>query len=58
MLTFWGEFALGCLAVYALICYLVGLIPSPKRSSTAKSVDNGLQGSNRERSQAKFYGWY
>ena len=57
-MTFWGEFSLGCLVAYALGCYLGSLIPSPKRSSTAKSVDNGLQGSNRERSESKFYGWH
>ena len=57
-MTFWEEFALGCLAVYAAMSWVISLIPSSKRSSTAKSVDNGLQGSNRERSQAKFYGWH
>ena len=58
MLTFWGWFALGWLAVYALGSWVISLVPSPKRSNKAKSVDNGLQGSNRERSQAKFYGWH
>ena len=57
-MTFWGEFSLGCLVAYALSCYLVGLIPSPKRSSRAEKTEHGLEGGNRERSQAKFYGWY
>ena len=58
MLTFWGEVSLTCLAVYALSCYLVGLIPGPKRSNKAEKAEHGLEGGNRERSQSKFYGWY
>ena len=58
MLTFWGEFTLGCLGVYMIGCYLLSLIPSPKRTSKAESVDHGLHGSNRERSESSFYGWH
>ena len=57
-MTFWGEFVLGCLAVYALGCYMLSLIPNPKRTSKVEKVDHGLHGSNRERSQSKFYDWH
>jgi hypothetical protein len=57
-MTFWGEFSLGCLVAYALSCYLVGLIPGPKRDREAKSMDHGLHGGNREKSESKFYGWH
>ena len=58
MLTFWGEFSLGCLVAYALSCYLGSLVPSPKRDRKVNSAEHGLEGGNRERSQSKFYGWY
>ena len=58
MLTFWGWFALGWLAVYALGSWVISLIPSPKRSNKAEKAEHGLHNSNRERSQAKFYGWH
>lgn len=57
-MTFWGEFSLGCLVAYALSCYLGSLMPSPKRDRKVNSAEHGLEGGNRERSQAKFYGWY
>ena len=44
--------------VYMIGCYLLSLIPSPKRNSKSESVDHGLQGSNREKSESKFYDWY
>ena len=59
MLTFWGEFALVCLAAYVLACWLISKIPSPKRQAAdVASAADSLQGGNRERSQSKFYGWY
>ena len=58
MLTFWGEFSLGCLAVYALGSWVISLIPSPKRSNKAEKAEHGLYGGNRERSESSFYGWH
>ena len=49
MLTFWGELALGCLAVYALGSWVISLVPSPKRSNKAEKAEHGLEGGNRER---------
>ena len=57
-MTFWGEFTLGCLGVYMIGCYLLSLIPAPKRDREAKSMDHGLQGGNRERSESSFYEWH
>lgn len=57
-MTFWGEFALGWLVTYTLSCYLVSLIPGPKRDREAKSMGHGLHGGNREKSEPKFYGWH
>ena len=59
MITFYGELALATLAVYALACWLISKIPSPKRTSgKVASVTDTLADGNREKSESKFYGWH
>ncbi len=58
MITFWGEVGMSCLVVYAMGCYLISMLPSPKLASKGANLDCGLQGSNKESSQSKYHGWY
>ena len=57
MLTFWGEFSLGCLVAYAGACWLISKLPSPKRTIKQGGQDHGLHGSNRERAVNSNHGW-
>ena len=57
MITFYGEVALVTLAAYAGGCWLIGKLPSPKRTIKQAKQDHGLHGSNRDRAINQSFNW-
>ena len=57
MITFYGEVALATMAGYAGACWIIGKLPSPKRTIKQGGQDHGLHGSNRERAINQSYNW-
>ena len=57
MITFYGEVTLTTLAAYAGGCWLIGKLPSPKRTIKQAKQDHGLPGSNRDRAVNSTHGW-
>ena len=57
MITFYGEVALATMAGYAGACWIIGKLPSPKRTIKQGGQDHGLHGSNRERAINQSFNW-